>query len=62
MKTSDAIHRRIGEYAALIMVAAITSRDAVRVLLESCLADNVAFLETMRRLMLEPLHPEPVAA
>ena len=62
MKTSDVIYQRIGEYAALIMVAEITAHQGVRVLLESCLADNVAFIETMLRLMLEPMHPEPVAA
>ena len=62
VKTSDVIYQRIGEYAALIMVAEITAHQGVRVLLESCLADNVAFIETMLRLMLEPMHPEPVAA
>ena len=42
VKTSDAIHRRIGEYSALIKAAEITSHHAVRVLLESCLADNAS--------------------
>jgi ferritin-like metal-binding protein YciE len=62
VKTNDVIQRRIGEYTALITVAEITANHGIRVLLESCLADNVAFIETTLRLMLEPMHPKPAAA
>lgn len=62
VKTNHAIHRRIGEYMALIALADVTSHHGVRVLLESCLADNMAFAETTRRLILEPAHPERVPA
>jgi ferritin-like metal-binding protein YciE len=62
VKTNHLIHRRIGEYVALITVADVTAHYGVRALLERCLADSVAFVETTRRLMLEQMHPEPVAA
>jgi ferritin-like metal-binding protein YciE len=62
VKTNHVIHRRIGEYAALIALADVTSNHGVRALLESCLADNIAFADTTRRLMLEPAHPERVPA
>ncbi len=44
-------HLRIGEYAALITVADMTGHFGVGVLLESCLADNLAFVERTRRLL-----------
>jgi ferritin-like metal-binding protein YciE len=61
VKTNHVIHRRIGEYVTLITLADVTAHYGVRVLLESCLADNVAFVETTQRLMLEPTYPKPVA-
>lgn len=44
-------HLRIGEYAALIAAADHTGHYGVGVLLESCLADKMAFAERTRRLI-----------
>ena len=48
-KLSHLIHLRIGEYVALIAAADLTGNHAVGVLLESCLADKLAFVERTRR-------------
>ena len=50
-KGSQWIHLRIGEYEALIAVAKMTGHCGVGVLLESCLADDIAFAERTRRLI-----------
>jgi ferritin-like metal-binding protein YciE len=50
-KGSQWIHLRIGEYEALIAIAEMTGHCGVGVLLESCLADNIAFAERTRRLI-----------
>jgi ferritin-like metal-binding protein YciE len=42
---------RIGEYAALIAAADMTGHYGVGVLLESCLADRLAFVERTKRLI-----------
>jgi ferritin-like metal-binding protein YciE len=42
---------RVGEYIALVAMADVTGHYAVGVLLESCLADKLAFVERTRRLM-----------
>jgi ferritin-like metal-binding protein YciE len=42
-------HLRIGEYVALIAAADVTGNYGVGVLLESCLADKLAFVERTRR-------------
>jgi hypothetical protein len=42
---------RIGEYVALIAAADMTGDYGVGVLLESCLADKLAFVERTRRLL-----------
>jgi len=44
-------HIRIGEYVALIAAADVTGHYGVGVLLESCLADKLAFVERTRRLI-----------
>jgi ferritin-like metal-binding protein YciE len=44
-------HARIGEYVALIGAADLSGNYGVGVLLESCLADKLAFVERNRRLM-----------
>jgi len=44
-------HLRIGEYMALIAAADLTGNYGVGVLLESCLADKLAFVERTRRLI-----------
>lgn len=49
-KTSQLIHLRIAEYQALIAIADLSDHYGLGVLLESCLADNLAFVERTRRL------------
>lgn len=44
-------HLRIGEYMALIAAADLAGHHGVGVLLESCLADKLAFVERTRRLI-----------
>jgi len=44
-------HLRIGEYVALIAAADVTGNYGVGVLLESCLADKLAFVERTRHLI-----------
>ena len=61
-KASRLMHLRIGEYVALIAVADVTKHPAVGVLLESCLADKLAFAERTKRLIREQLKEELVAA
>lgn len=50
-KASHLIHLRIGEYVALIAAADMTGNYEVGLLLESCLADNLALVERTRRLI-----------
>jgi ferritin-like metal-binding protein YciE len=54
-KASRLMHLRIGEYVALIAVADTLGHPAVGVLLESCLADKMAFAERARRLIREQI-------
>jgi hypothetical protein len=50
-KASHLTHLRIGEYVGLIVVADLSGHFGVGVLLESCLADKLAFVERTRRLI-----------
>jgi ferritin-like metal-binding protein YciE len=50
-KASHLVHLRMAEYVALVAAAEVTGHYAVGVLLESCLADKVAFVERTRRLI-----------
>lgn len=50
-KISHLAHFRIGEYVALTAAADLTGNYGVGVLLESCLADKMAFAERTRRLI-----------
>ena len=43
------VHLRMAEYVALVAAADLTGHYAVGVLLESCLADKMAFVERNRR-------------
>src|SRR5215510_11661493 len=54
-------HLRIGEYAALIAAADMTEHFGVGVLLESALADNLAFVERTRRLVRRHLEAKAAA-
>jgi len=51
VKANQLVHLRIAEYVALIAMADVTGHFGVGVLLESCLADKVAFVERTRRLI-----------
>ena len=57
-KANHLIHLRIGEYVALIAAADVTGHYALGVLLESCLANKLAFVERTRRLIREKLRLE----
>ena len=50
-KVSHLTQFRIGEYVALTAAADLTGHYAIGVLIESCLADNLAFNERTRRLI-----------
>jgi ferritin-like metal-binding protein YciE len=52
-KINHLIHLRIGEYVALIAAADVTGHYAAGLLLESCLADKLAFVERTRHLIRE---------
>jgi ferritin-like metal-binding protein YciE len=61
-KASRLMHLRIGEYIALIAAADMLDHPAVGVLLESCLADKMAFAERTKRLIHEHLRERVLAA
>ncbi len=50
-KLNHLIHLRIAEYVTLIATADMTGHYAVGLLLETCLADKLAFVERTRRLL-----------
>jgi ferritin-like metal-binding protein YciE len=50
-KINHLTHFRIGEYVALVAAADLAGHHGVGVLLESCLADKMAFVERNRRLI-----------
>ena len=50
-KVTHLTHLRIGEYVFLTAAADLTGNHGVGVLLESCLADKLAFVERNRRLI-----------
>jgi hypothetical protein len=50
-KANHLVHLRVGEYVAMIAMADMTGHYGVGVLLESCLADKLAFVERTRRLI-----------
>jgi ferritin-like metal-binding protein YciE len=54
-RASRLMHLWMGEYVALIAVADTLGHPAIGVLLESCLADKVAFAQRARRLIREQL-------
>jgi ferritin-like metal-binding protein YciE len=64
-KINHLVHFRIAEYVTLIAAADMTGHYAIGVLLESCLADKLAFVERTRRLIrkiVETKMAEAVAA
>jgi ferritin-like metal-binding protein YciE len=65
IKAHHLMHMRIAEYGALIAMADISGHFGVGVLLESCLADKLAFIERTRRLIrhaIETKHEIKLAA
>jgi ferritin-like metal-binding protein YciE len=50
-KLNHLTHLRIAEYVALVSMADVTGNYGVGVLLETCLADRLAFVERTRRLI-----------
>lgn len=50
-KVTHLTHLRIAEYVTLVAAADITGHYGVGVLLESCLADKLAFVERTRRMI-----------
>jgi ferritin-like metal-binding protein YciE len=65
IKANHLIHLRIAEYVALIAMADVSGHLGVGVLLESCLADKLAFVERTRRLVrhaIETKHEIKLAA
>lgn len=50
-KANSLSHMRIAEYTALVAAADISGNYGVGVLLESCLADHLAFTERTKRLI-----------
>lgn len=64
-KIKHLLHASIGEYIALTGMADISGHYGVGVLLESCLAEKLAFVERARRLMRRIVEfelDEPLAA
>ncbi len=51
VKANHLMHLRVAEYVALIAMADVTGHLGVGMLLESCLADKLAFIERTRRLI-----------
>jgi len=50
-KANQVLHLRIAEYRSLVAAADLSGHFAVGVLLESCLADKLAFVERTSRLL-----------
>ena len=50
-KVSRLIHLRVAEYEVLVEAADLSGHYAVGILLESCLADKLVFIERTRRLI-----------
>jgi hypothetical protein len=61
-KINHLTHLRMGAYAALVAAADATGHHGVGVLLESCLANNMAFVERNRRLIHERIKARGAAA
>ncbi|MDP4002747.1 DUF892 family protein [Methylobacterium sp. NEAU K] len=65
IKANHMMHLRVAEYVALVAMADVSGHFGVGVLLESCLADKLAFIERTRRLIrrtIESRHAVKLAA
>ena len=61
-RASHLAHMQIAGYSALIQVADTMEHPGVGVLLESCLADKLAFMERTRRMIREHIEQKVSAA
>ncbi len=61
-KINHLIHFRIAEYMTLIAAADMTGHYAIGVLLESCLAEKLAFVERTKRLIRKMVEAKIVEA
>ncbi|GJE39084.1 DUF892 family protein [Methylobacterium persicinum] len=65
IQANHMMHLRLAEYIALVAMADVSGHLGVGVLLESCLADKLAFVERTRRLIqrtIESRHAVKLAA
>jgi ferritin-like metal-binding protein YciE len=61
-KAAHLVHLQIGSYVAMIAAADTLGHPAVGVLLESCLADKLAFVERTKRLIREYIEQKAAGA
>jgi ferritin-like metal-binding protein YciE len=61
-KAAHLVHLQIGSYVAMIAAADMLGHPAVGVLLESCLADKLAFVERTKRLIREYIEQKAAGA
>jgi ferritin-like metal-binding protein YciE len=62
VKINHLLHIRVGEYVALIAASDLTGHYGVGLLLETCLADKLAFVERNRRLIRERIAQKVTSA
>jgi ferritin-like metal-binding protein YciE len=62
VKANHLIHLRIAEYIALVVSADLLGNYGVGVLMESCLADTLAFVERTKRLIRDAIETRAAAA
>jgi ferritin-like metal-binding protein YciE len=62
VKANHLIHLRIAEYIALVVSADLLGNHGVGVLMESCLADTLAFVERTKRLIRDAIETRAAAA
>jgi ferritin-like metal-binding protein YciE len=60
-KASQLSHMRAAEYASLVAAADVSGHYGVGVLLESCLADHLAFVERAKRVVQAAIDTKMVA-
>ena len=61
-KASHLVHLQVGSYIALIAAADTMGHPGVGVLLESCLADKLAFVERTKRMIREHIEQKVAGA
>jgi ferritin-like metal-binding protein YciE len=61
-KAAHLVHLQVGSYVAMIAAADSLGRPAVGMLLESCLADKLAFVERTKRMIREYIEQKAAGA